>query len=79
MRSPIIWPKGDRSGSATFGFPIRDIVTAADAYLVRHKMRVIKWIEAFPEKIADMSYNDEDDIGEVGRQQDIVRWVVVKV
>jgi len=42
-------------------------------------MRVIKWIEAFPEKIADMSYNDEDDIGEVGRQQDIVRWVVVKV
>lgn len=55
---------GDRL--ATFAFPIRGIIMAADAYLVRCKMSVVVWIEAFAEKIADMSNNDEDDIREVG-------------
>lgn len=42
-------------------------------------MSVVMRVHPFTEKVSDMSDDDEDDIREVGREQDVIGWILVKV
>ena len=42
-------------------------------------MGVSRWLESFADEISQMSETDEDHVADVGRQQNVIRWVLVLV
>ena len=45
-------------------------------YVVWQEVGVSRWLESFADKIPQMSKTDEDHITDVGRKEDVIRWIL---
>ena len=45
-------------------------------YVVGQEVRVSRWLESFADEIPQMPKTDENHVTDVGREQNVIRWVL---
>ena len=45
-------------------------------YVVGQEVGVSRWLESFADKIPQMSKTDEDHVTDVGRKENVIRWIL---